>query len=124
MSISESVLEYETGRHIALNHVLNYMDYVNYACIVTVKAGVLIHIGQEQVLTSVCLWSLTRLTTVLCMCIIIFYFVCFKNSGTQLPKKVAATPVKTLSQTTNAVASTVQPPAVIQVGSKLCSTVE
>ncbi|XP_074749551.1 transcription initiation factor TFIID subunit 4B [Strix uralensis] len=37
-----------------------------------------------------------------------------QNSGTQLLKKVAATPVKTLSQTTNAVASTVQPPAVIQ----------
>ncbi|XP_075600323.1 transcription initiation factor TFIID subunit 4B isoform X3 [Balearica regulorum gibbericeps] len=37
-----------------------------------------------------------------------------QNSGTQLLKKVAATPVKPLSQTTNAVASTVQPPAVIQ----------
>ncbi|XP_068252804.1 transcription initiation factor TFIID subunit 4B [Nyctibius grandis] len=37
-----------------------------------------------------------------------------QNSGTQLLKKVAATPVKTLSQTTNAVASTVQSPAVIQ----------
>ncbi|NXK04854.1 TAF4B factor, partial [Herpetotheres cachinnans] len=37
-----------------------------------------------------------------------------QNSGTQLLKKVAATPVKTLSETTNAVASTVQPPAVIQ----------
>ncbi|NXF41046.1 TAF4B factor, partial [Nyctibius bracteatus] len=37
-----------------------------------------------------------------------------QNSGTQLLKKVASTPVKTLSQTTNAVASTVQPPAVIQ----------
>ncbi|XP_075561821.1 transcription initiation factor TFIID subunit 4B [Pelecanus crispus] len=37
-----------------------------------------------------------------------------QNSGTQLVKKVAATPVKPLSQTTNAVASTVQPPAVIQ----------
>ncbi|KFV20663.1 Transcription initiation factor TFIID subunit 4B, partial [Tauraco erythrolophus] len=37
-----------------------------------------------------------------------------QNSGTQLLKKVAATPVKTLSQTTSAVASTVQPPAVIQ----------
>ncbi|CAM9271991.1 unnamed protein product [Bubo scandiacus] len=37
-----------------------------------------------------------------------------QNSGTQLLKKVAATPVKTLSQTTNAVVSTVQPPAVIQ----------
>ncbi|NXK45626.1 TAF4B factor, partial [Chauna torquata] len=37
-----------------------------------------------------------------------------QNSGTQLLKKAVATPVKTLSQTTNAVASTVQPPAVIQ----------
>ncbi|NXP47246.1 TAF4B factor, partial [Heliornis fulica] len=38
-----------------------------------------------------------------------------QNSGTQLLKKVAATPVKPLSQTTtNAVISTVQPPAVIQ----------
>ncbi|NWU49204.1 TAF4B factor, partial [Dromas ardeola] len=37
-----------------------------------------------------------------------------QNSGTQLLKKVAATSVKPLSQTTNAVASTVQPPAVIQ----------
>ncbi|XP_071593491.1 transcription initiation factor TFIID subunit 4B [Heliangelus exortis] len=35
-----------------------------------------------------------------------------QNSGTQLLKKVAATPVKTLSETTNAVASTVQPPAI------------
>lgn len=48
----------------------------------------------------------------------------FKNSGTQLLKKVAATPVKPLSQTTNAVASTAQPPAVIQVGGKLYSVVE
>ncbi|XP_040406158.1 transcription initiation factor TFIID subunit 4B isoform X2 [Cygnus olor] len=37
-----------------------------------------------------------------------------QNSGTQLLKKAVATPVNTLSQTTNAVASTVQPPAVIQ----------
>ncbi|KAM6103894.1 transcription initiation factor TFIID subunit 4B isoform 2-T3 [Theristicus caerulescens] len=37
-----------------------------------------------------------------------------QNSGTQLLKKVAATPVKPLSQTTNAVASAVQPPAAIQ----------
>ncbi|NWX20910.1 TAF4B factor, partial [Aegotheles bennettii] len=37
-----------------------------------------------------------------------------QNSGTQLLKKVVATPVKTLSQTTNAVASTVQSPAIIQ----------
>ncbi|XP_074940997.1 transcription initiation factor TFIID subunit 4B isoform X2 [Phalacrocorax aristotelis] len=37
-----------------------------------------------------------------------------QNSGTQLLKKVAATPVKPLAQTTNAVASTVQTPAVIQ----------
>ncbi|NWS73644.1 TAF4B factor, partial [Crotophaga sulcirostris] len=37
-----------------------------------------------------------------------------QNSGTQLLKKVAATPVKPLSQTTNAVTSTVQPPAVTQ----------
>ncbi|XP_005479722.2 transcription initiation factor TFIID subunit 4B isoform X2 [Zonotrichia albicollis] len=37
-----------------------------------------------------------------------------QNSGTQLVKKIAAAPVKTLSQTTNAVVSTVQTPAVIQ----------
>ncbi|NXF64875.1 TAF4B factor, partial [Ciccaba nigrolineata] len=37
-----------------------------------------------------------------------------QNSGAQLLKKVATTPVKTLSQTKNAVASPVQPPAVIQ----------
>ncbi|NXL32424.1 TAF4B factor, partial [Glaucidium brasilianum] len=37
-----------------------------------------------------------------------------QNSGTQLLRKVAATPVKTLSQTTNDVASAVQPPVVIQ----------
>ncbi|NXA83906.1 TAF4B factor, partial [Thryothorus ludovicianus] len=37
-----------------------------------------------------------------------------QNSGTQLVKKIAAAPVKTLSQTTNAVVSTVQAPAVIQ----------
>ncbi|NXA24650.1 TAF4B factor, partial [Ibidorhyncha struthersii] len=37
-----------------------------------------------------------------------------QNSGTQLLKKVAAAPVKPLSQTKNTVASTVQPPAVIQ----------
>ncbi|NWV57264.1 TAF4B factor, partial [Daphoenositta chrysoptera] len=37
-----------------------------------------------------------------------------QNSGTQLLKKIAAAPVKTLSQTTNAVVSTVQTPAVIQ----------
>ncbi|NXU18341.1 TAF4B factor, partial [Pardalotus punctatus] len=37
-----------------------------------------------------------------------------RNSGTQLVKKIAAAPVKTLSQTTNAVVSTVQTPAVIQ----------
>ncbi|NXG78755.1 TAF4B factor, partial [Baryphthengus martii] len=37
-----------------------------------------------------------------------------QNSGTQILKKVTATSVKPLSQTTNAVASTVQPPAVIQ----------
>ncbi|NWI65611.1 TAF4B factor, partial [Todus mexicanus] len=37
-----------------------------------------------------------------------------QNSGTQLLKKVTATPVKPLSQTTNAVTSTAQPPAVIQ----------
>ncbi|XP_010294147.1 PREDICTED: transcription initiation factor TFIID subunit 4B [Phaethon lepturus] len=37
-----------------------------------------------------------------------------QNSGTQLLKKVATTPVKPLSQTTNAEASTVQPPTVIQ----------
>ncbi|NXM84693.1 TAF4B factor, partial [Oenanthe oenanthe] len=37
-----------------------------------------------------------------------------QNSGTQLVKKIAAAPVKMLSQTTNAVVSTVQTPAVIQ----------
>ncbi|KAM6282083.1 transcription initiation factor TFIID subunit 4B isoform 2-T2 [Porphyrio hochstetteri] len=37
-----------------------------------------------------------------------------QNPGTQLLKKVAATPVKPLLQTTNAVTSTVQPPAVVQ----------
>ncbi|XP_064562075.1 transcription initiation factor TFIID subunit 4B isoform X2 [Zonotrichia leucophrys gambelii] len=37
-----------------------------------------------------------------------------QNSGTQLVKKIAAAPVKTLSQKTNAVVSTVQTPAVIQ----------
>ncbi|XP_059715620.1 transcription initiation factor TFIID subunit 4B [Haemorhous mexicanus] len=37
-----------------------------------------------------------------------------QNSGTQLVKKIAAAPVKTLSQATNAVVSTVQTPAVIQ----------
>ncbi|KFO77923.1 Transcription initiation factor TFIID subunit 4B, partial [Cuculus canorus] len=44
-----------------------------------------------------------------------------QNSGTQLLKKVAATPVKPLSQTTNAVASTVQPPAVIQTAAATAS---
>lgn len=52
------------------------------------------------------------------------FFFFLKNSGTQLLKKVAATPVKPLSQTKNAVASTVQPPAVIQVGGMLYSKVE
>ncbi|PKU42329.1 transcription initiation factor tfiid subunit 4b [Limosa lapponica baueri] len=37
-----------------------------------------------------------------------------QNSGTQLLKKVATTSVKPLSQTANVVASTAQPPAVIQ----------
>ncbi|NWR51358.1 TAF4B factor, partial [Regulus satrapa] len=37
-----------------------------------------------------------------------------QNSGTQIVKKIAAAPVKTLSQTTNAVVSTVQTPAVIK----------
>ncbi|XP_066186262.1 transcription initiation factor TFIID subunit 4B [Sylvia atricapilla] len=37
-----------------------------------------------------------------------------QNSGTQLVKKIAAAPEKTLSQTTNAVVSTVQTPAIIQ----------
>ncbi|NWR16637.1 TAF4B factor, partial [Emberiza fucata] len=37
-----------------------------------------------------------------------------QNSGTQLVKKIAAAPVKTLSQATNAVVSTVQTPAAIQ----------
>uniref|UniRef100_A0A8C5TA10 TATA-box binding protein associated factor 4b n=1 Tax=Malurus cyaneus samueli TaxID=2593467 RepID=A0A8C5TA10_9PASS len=44
-----------------------------------------------------------------------------QNSGTQLVKKIAAAPVKTLSQTTNAVASTVQTPALIQVLSATAS---
>lgn len=46
-----------------------------------------------------------------------YFFILFfsKNSGTRLVKKIAAAPVKTLSQTTNAVVSTVQTPAVIQV---------
>uniref|UniRef100_A0A8C5ILM4 TATA-box binding protein associated factor 4b n=1 Tax=Junco hyemalis TaxID=40217 RepID=A0A8C5ILM4_JUNHY len=44
-----------------------------------------------------------------------------QNSGTQLVKKIAAAPVKTLSQTTNAVVSTIQTPAVIQVLCKLYS---
>ncbi|NXG59251.1 TAF4B factor, partial [Hemiprocne comata] len=37
-----------------------------------------------------------------------------QSSGTQLLQKVAATPAKTLSQTTNAVVSAVQPPAIVQ----------
>ncbi|NXB00269.1 TAF4B factor, partial [Cnemophilus loriae] len=37
-----------------------------------------------------------------------------QNSGAQLVKEIAAAPVKTLSQTTNAVISTVQTPSVIQ----------
>ncbi|NXC84374.1 TAF4B factor, partial [Cercotrichas coryphoeus] len=37
-----------------------------------------------------------------------------QNSGTQLVKKIAAAPVKTLCQTTNTVVATVQTPAVIQ----------
>ncbi|XP_030331652.1 transcription initiation factor TFIID subunit 4B [Strigops habroptila] len=44
-----------------------------------------------------------------------------QNSGTQLLKKVSATSVKTLSQTPNAVASTVQPPAVIQTAAATAS---
>ncbi|NWU65420.1 TAF4B factor, partial [Pterocles burchelli] len=44
-----------------------------------------------------------------------------QNSGTQLLKKVAATPVKPLSQTTSAVASAVQPPAVIQTAATTAS---
>ncbi|KAM9024017.1 transcription initiation factor TFIID subunit 4B isoform 1-T1 [Ara ararauna] len=44
-----------------------------------------------------------------------------QNSATQLLKKVAATSVKTLSQTTNAVASTVQPLAVIQTAAATAS---
>ncbi|NXD66038.1 TAF4B factor, partial [Eolophus roseicapillus] len=44
-----------------------------------------------------------------------------QNSATQLLKKVAATSVKTLSQTTNAVASTVQPPAVTQTAAATAS---
>ncbi|NXX83985.1 TAF4B factor, partial [Urocolius indicus] len=44
-----------------------------------------------------------------------------QNSGTQLLKKVAAAPMKTLSQTTNAVASTVKPPTVIQTAAATAS---
>ncbi|NWS37110.1 TAF4B factor, partial [Probosciger aterrimus] len=44
-----------------------------------------------------------------------------QSSATQLLKKVAATSVKTLSQTTNAVASTVQPPAVTQTAAATAS---
>ncbi|NXA46497.1 TAF4B factor, partial [Nothocercus julius] len=44
-----------------------------------------------------------------------------QNSGTPLLKKVTATPVKTLSQTTNSVASAVQPPAVIQAAAATAS---
>lgn len=58
------------------------------------------------------------------MCNRFFIFIFSKNSGTQLVKKIAAAPVKTLSQTTNAVVSTVQTPAVIQVLCKLYSMVE
>uniref|UniRef100_A0A803V7I3 TATA-box binding protein associated factor 4b n=1 Tax=Ficedula albicollis TaxID=59894 RepID=A0A803V7I3_FICAL len=47
-----------------------------------------------------------------------------QNSGTQLVKKIAAAPVKTLSQTTNAVVSTVQTPAVIKVLCKLYKNVK
>uniref|UniRef100_A0A8C9NCR0 TATA-box binding protein associated factor 4b n=1 Tax=Serinus canaria TaxID=9135 RepID=A0A8C9NCR0_SERCA len=47
-----------------------------------------------------------------------------QNSGTQLVKKIAAAPVKTLSQTTNAVVSTVQTPAVIQVLCKIYKNVK
>lgn len=98
---------------------------MNDAVIVTVRVGVLVYIGQEWVLTSLSVLSLTRLTTVLCRCLIfLFFFFFLKNSGTQLLKKVAATPVKPLSQTKNAMASTVQPPAVIQVGGMLYSKVE
>ncbi|KAJ7426503.1 Transcription initiation factor TFIID subunit 4B [Willisornis vidua] len=46
-----------------------------------------------------------------------------QNSGMQLVKKVATTPVKTLSQTTNAVVSTVQPPAIIQPAAATVTTV-
>ncbi|NXI53724.1 TAF4B factor, partial [Chloroceryle aenea] len=44
-----------------------------------------------------------------------------QNSGTQLLKKVTATPVKLFSQTTNAVVSAVQPPAVIQAAAATAS---
>uniref|UniRef100_A0A8V0XPK4 TATA-box binding protein associated factor 4b n=1 Tax=Gallus gallus TaxID=9031 RepID=A0A8V0XPK4_CHICK len=47
-----------------------------------------------------------------------------QNSGTQLIKKAVPTPLKTLSQTTNAVTSTVQSPAVIQVGGKIHCTMK
>lgn len=92
--------------------------------IVTVGRGVLVYIGQEQLLTSMSVLSLVCLTAVPFTCIIIFFLIIFKNSATQLLKKVAATSVKTVSQTTNAVASTVQPLAVIQVGGKLYNVVE
>lgn len=52
------------------------------------------------------------------------YYFFFKNSGTQLIKKAVPTPLKTLSQTTNAVTSTVQSPAVIQVGGKIHCTMK
>lgn len=58
------------------------------------------------------------------MCNYFFILIFSKNSGTQLVKKIAAAPVKTLSQTTNAVVSTVQTSAVIQVLCKLYTMVE
>lgn len=51
------------------------MGYVNDACIVTVRVGVLIYIGQEQVLASVSVLLFTLLTTVLSfLCLGLFFF--------------------------------------------------
>lgn len=84
----------------------------------------MVYIKQQQILTSGSVLSLACLTTVLCMCMITVITFFFKNSGTQLIKKAVPTPLKTLSQTTNAVTSTVQSPAVIQVGGKIHCTMK
>ncbi|NWY64571.1 TAF4B factor, partial [Erithacus rubecula] len=64
-------------------------------------------VAQTQNNTSVRRPSVPTSTSAVRICAV-------QNSGTQLVKKIAAAPVKTLSQTTNAVVSTVQTPAVIQ----------